>query len=247
MILPAVLLLASLAALLWFLKGDLADYRRFKSLPDTASRQIRYRVWIAKAVLAFALPAIAGLVLLGRLDALVTMPPEFAGLRALLPAFDGDTGGFLFGVMGGGAIGGLAVGVLIAVRRRRGQSTQLRTLGDVDSLLPRNRAELVHTAALSVSAGVTEELAFRLFLPLLIVLITGNALIAFAVAAALFGAMHVYQGWVGVAATSVVGLLITAVYAMTGALWLAMVMHALIDLNGLVLRPILMGAWRRAD
>jgi hypothetical protein len=33
---------------------------------------------------------------------------------------------------------------------------------------------------------------------------------------------------------------------MTGELWLAMVLHALIDLNSLVLRPILTGAWRAA-
>jgi membrane protease YdiL (CAAX protease family) len=105
--------------------------------------------------------------------------------------------------------------------------------------MPRNRPEMVHAAMLSVAAGITEELAFRLYLPLLIALITGNALLAFAVAALLFGAMHLYQGWKGVAATMVVGLVMTAVYLMTGALWLAMLLHALIDLNGLVVRPLL--------
>ena len=38
-------------------------------------------------------------------------------------------------------------------------------------------------------------------------------------------------------ATTLVGVVMTAVYLITGALWLAMLLHALIDLNGLVLRP----------
>jgi len=40
--------------------------------------------------------------------------------------------------------------------------------------------------------------------------------------------------------------LMAAVYLMTGSLWLAMLLHALIDLNSLVLRPALTGAWRAA-
>ena len=99
---------------------------------------------------------------------------------------------------------------------------------------------------MSVAAGISEELAFRLFLPLLVALVTGNAFVAFGVAVAAFGAMHVYQGRAGVIATTLVGALMAAIYLMTGELWLAMVLHALIDLNSLVLRPALSGAWRAA-
>jgi membrane protease YdiL (CAAX protease family) len=233
---PLILLLAALAAIAWFLNGDLGEYRRFKALSDTAARQRRYRLWIAKAVLAFALPALVGLALLGRLNALTSLPAEFAAARAQLPEFTGGPSAFLTGMVGGAAVGGLVVGILAATRRKRGP---VAPLGDVGALMPRNRPEMVHAAMLSVAAGITEELAFRLYLPLLIALITGNALLAFAVAALLFGAMHLYQGWKGVAATMVVGLAMTAVYLMTGALWLAMLLHALIDLNGLVVRPLL--------
>lgn len=239
--LAAALLVIALGGLVWFMKGDLGEYRRFKALSDTISRQRRYRLWIAKAIIAFAAPALVGLALLGRLDALVVIPPEFAAVRALLPRFDGDTSGFLGGLLGGAAVGGLVVGVLVAVR---GRQRLPKPLGNIGSLIPRNRPEIAHTAALSLAAGVTEELAFRLFLPLLIAVVTGNALLAFAVALTLFGAMHLYQGWIGVVATTCVGLLMTAVYAMTGSLWIAMLLHTLIDLNGLVVRPILAGAWR---
>ncbi len=231
---PLILLLAALAAIVWFLKGDLGEYRRFKTLSDTASRQRRYRLWIGKAALAFAAPALIGLALLGRLGALATLPAEFAAARALLPEFTGGPSAFLTGMLGGAAIGGLVVGILAATRRKQGLP---EPVGDVGALIPRNRPEMVHAAALSVAAGVTEELAFRLYIPLLIALVTGSALLAFALATLIFGAMHLYQGWKGVAATTVVGLVMTALYLMTGALWLAMLLHALIDLNGLVVRP----------
>jgi membrane protease YdiL (CAAX protease family) len=243
MILPNALLLATLMSLVWFLKGDLRGYRRIKRLPDTASRQKAYRLWIAKAAIAFVLPAIIGLALLGRLDAIVTVPREFDALRRLLPSLAGDSRAELLGMIGGSALGGLVIGAVLATRRNW---RILKTIGNVGSLLPRNRPEILHAAAMSIAAGISEELAFRLFLPLLVALVSGNAFVAFGVAIAVFGAMHLYQGRAGVIATTLVGALMAAIYLMTGELWLAMLLHALIDLNSLALRPALTGAWRAA-
>lgn len=243
MILPNALLLVMIMSLVWFLKGDLLGYRRIKRLSDTASRQKTYRLWIAKAAIAFVLPAVIGLALLGRLDALVTVPPEFDALRTLLPSFEGDSRVELLGMIGGSAFGGLIIGAVLATRRNW---RILKTIGNVGSLLPRNRAEIVHAAVMSIAAGISEELAFRLFLPLLVALVSGSAFVAFGVAVTAFGAMHLYQGRAGVIATTLVGALMAAVYLMTGELWLAMVLHALIDLNSLALRPALTGAWRAA-
>ena len=243
MILPNARLLATLMSLFWFLKGDLLGYRRIRRLPDTASRQKTYRLWIAKAAIAFVLPAIIGLALLGRLDALVIVPREFDALRSLLPSLAGDSRAELLGMIGGSALGGLVIGAVLATRRNW---RILRTIGNVGSLLPRNRAEIAYAAAMSIAAGISEELAFRLFLPLLVALVSGNAFVAFGVAVAAFGAMHLYQGRAGVIATTLVGALMAAIYLMTGELWLAMLLHALIDLNSLALRPALTGAWRAA-
>ena len=243
MILPNAFLLVTIMSLVWFLKGDLLSYRRIKRLPDTASRQKTYRLWIAKAAIAFVLPAVIGLALLGRLDALLTVPPEFDTLRTLLPSFQADSRAELLGMIGGSALGGLVIGAVLATRRNW---RVLKTIGNVGSLLPRNRPEIAHAAAMSIAAGVSEELAFRLFLPLLVALVSGSAFVAFGAAVAAFGAMHVYQGRAGVIATTLVGALMAAVYLMTGELWLAMLLHALIDLNSLVLRPMLTGAWRAA-
>ena len=55
----------------------------------------------------------------------------------------------------------------------------------------------------------------------------------------LFGLAHLYQGWKGIAATFVLGLALTAVYLVSRSLIAAIVFHAIIDLNALVVRPIL--------
>ena len=70
-------------------------------------------------------------------------------------------------------------------------------------------------------------------------LVTGNVIAAFAVAAIVFGLVHVYQGWVGVLATTVLGGVFTGVYLLAGNLALPMALHAGFDLLGLVVRPTL--------
>jgi membrane protease YdiL (CAAX protease family) len=231
-----LLLLIALGAIAWFQKSGRGAYRRLKTLSDTEFRQRRYRRWIARAALAFALPALIGLALLHRLAALTQLPPEFAPARALLPVVEGSAAALATGLLGGAAVGGLIAGILAATRSKR---SLLPPFGNVGTLMPRNRPERAYATAVSVFAGITEELAFRLYLPLLITLVTGSAILAFALAALLFGTMHRYQGWGGVTATTLVGLVMTAVYLVTGALWLAMLLHALVDLNGLVLRSVL--------
>ena len=239
-VIAALLLIAQLAALWWFLKGDLASWRVFQGLADTGDRQRRYWRWTVKPWLAFAAPALIGLLLLGRPDATWTVPAEFGPAAALLPHVEGEA---LRAMLASAGLG-LALGTVLIVVVSRLRRRPVATLGDIGAILPRNRAELLPATLLSVTAGVTEELAFRLWLPLLLAVLTGNAVLAFAAAALLFGALHWYQGWAGVLATTVLGGVLTAVYLMTGLLWLVIALHVLIDVNGLVLRPLLLGAWR---
>ena len=252
MILPLVLLVATLGLLGWFLKNDVREYRLFKLLVRSRDRRSRYAVWVWKQLLFFALPALVGLALLGRLGALMTMPAEFGALASIFPPLS-DPGGdkemyesILIGVGAGGVISGIAFGLLAARRRKTGKPARIKPIGDIGHLLPRNRSELLLGAVLSISAGVTEELLFRLFLPLLLVLITGNVWIAFVVSVLIFGAMHRYQGWAGVIATTLIGALFVALYLATQSLLVAMFAHVLLDLNGLVLRRVLRGAFRPA-
>lgn len=236
--LAVLLLIASLAGVWWFQKGDLGEYRRFCALNDGHSRRMRFRLWLARAALAFLLPVLVGLVLLGRTGALAAMPGEFAGAAAIMPSIVDDDG-TLPSLLIGGAIGGLVTGALLARFWRR------KPIGNVSALLPRDRRELKYTLALSVMAGVTEEAFFRLYLPLLIAILTGQAWIGFAASLALFGAMHRYQGWAGVLATTALGAVMTGLYLMTGSLWVVMLVHTLVDVNGLVVLPLTNGVWRK--
>jgi uncharacterized protein len=113
------------------------------------------------------------------------------------------------------------------------------TIGDVQALLPRNRAELPYGAALSINAGIVEELLFRLAMPALIFAFTNNVVISVVGSVVVFGALHAYQGIAGVVGATVIGAVLMAVYLGTESIVVAIVVHALFDLRSLVLIPVL--------
>jgi membrane protease YdiL (CAAX protease family) len=234
---PALLLLASLAALGWFAWRDRAEYARFKTLTETAERQRRYRAWLVTAFLLFLVGSIAVLATIGRLAAMIREPDSFqpltATLRRALPSHLASP------ELLGGMVSGLVIAVvaITILSIRRGAKVQTVQLGDINALLPRNAAETLWTMLLSINAGVSEELFFRLLLPLLFVLAFGHAAIGFALAVAAFGLAHLYQGWVGVVATAFVGAVFAALYLWSGSLAVPIVLHVIIDLLGLVVRP----------
>jgi len=242
-LLPIALLVVALAAVAWFAWRDVAEYAAFKQLTDTRARQARYRRWLLNAFVLFVGGSLAILAALGDLGCVLHPPRAFLPImRSAQGAIHGQDIGpaFLGGIVGGAVIATVAatvVATLAASRRREAPKT--RTLGDVEPLMPRNGSETVWTGLLSINAGVSEELFFRLTLPLLIVLVTGNAALAFVAAAIVFGLAHVYQGWVGVAATGVLGLLFTGLYLWSGGLAVPIALHVFIDLMALVARPTL--------
>jgi membrane protease YdiL (CAAX protease family) len=240
MLASAAALALALAAYGYFFKGDFGRLSELVALRPPGWRRRRYRVWIAKSWLLFAGPALVGLALMGQLGAVVALPRAFLSLalEAGYPApVFGE--GIAVGLLAGSVIGGCWT----LLRRRKGKPPAM--LGDFSTLLPRERAEGWYAAASALSAGITEELYFRLALPLAIAELTGSALAGFGVATVLFALAHRYQRWMGVLATGLVGALFAWLYLQSGALWVAMVAHAAVDLNGLVLRPALAGMLRR--
>ncbi|MBR0553254.1 CPBP family intramembrane glutamic endopeptidase [Stakelama marina] len=236
------LLVLALAAYTLFLKGRLA----IRLGIDRSDRAAMYRFWVWKAVLLFAAPTLISLALLGRLGALGYMPQSFAVASARLSVVPGGWRGdaVMLWTMAGGLIGGALIGVLVARwRRRRGRAPWM--LGDVGMVLPRHRGELRWTFLLSITAGITEELYFRLLLPLLSAILLGDALPGFALSLVLFALAHGYQRWTGMLGAMVLGAIFTAIYWLTASLGMTMALHALVDLNALVLRPLLMGLPKR--
>ena len=241
MLIHLLLLAAVLILLAWFVRNDRAEYAAFKALTRTEDRQRVIRQWTWRSFLVFTGSAVAVLAILGRLDALVRVPPEFGELTALIDRDSGGGGissGFLIGFLVAAVAGGLA-GAAISSRLagRKAPAAPPKLLGDVEPLLPRNRNERRWTGRMAINAGPSEELFFRLMLPLLIAFVTGNAAFAFIASSLIFGLVHFYQGWVGILATTIVGFAFAALYLATGIIWLPVVAHSLMNLNSMWLRP----------
>jgi len=210
-----------------------------------AGRKSFYRRMLTAQVVQFTLPPIVGLALLSRIDAILTMPyelwPASAWLRLDQPAIEIDP--ILTSVFIAAVLISVPLGAFLTWRRLRKGKGAPTYLGHVSALLPRDRDEVMLGAAISVAAGIGEELFFRLLLPMLLAVYLGSV-VPVAVAIVLFGLAHAYQGWRGVTVTTLVGTLFTAMYLMSGSLAVAMLFHVVIDLMALVVRPAIRGAWR---
>jgi membrane protease YdiL (CAAX protease family) len=117
-----------------------------------------------------------------------------------------------------------AISRLTSERRERLRH-RLETVADV---LPHNELEYRWFVALSVTAGVCEELLFRGYLPRLLGAYVGlpAALLVVAIG---FGLAHAYQGTRGMLKTGVAGLVLGGIVLATGWLGPAMICHALVD------------------
>ena len=238
--LKLLLLVVSLVMLWWFVRNDASEYAAFKRQPDTTGRQHFYKTWILKSFLALFGTSIVCLLILRQLQALFYLPDAFIPLAAHLGADMPTTGlldkEFLAGCAAAAMVIGILLGVLIAKRLK----TSHATLADIEPLMPRNGAETGWAALLSLNAGVSEECFFRLVLPLLLIGVLHNPLLAFVSATILFGLVHIYQGVLGVVMTTLVGAMLAGLYLWTGSLLITIAVHAGLDLFGLVVRPTLM-------
>jgi membrane protease YdiL (CAAX protease family) len=227
---------------------DRRDYRRFKRLTSTRARQLVFGKWLRESFLLNGGMAAAVLLaswnFIGGASRSALRWPPVHWLHENLSA------GFGIGVAIGAAIA-VAVVLVLPVFLLRRQATQnplaeIPSIGDVAALLPRNRAELKYGAALSINAGIVEELLFRLGMPALLFGITGNGALSFLIASVLFGLLHIYQKTVGVIGATVLGLVFSLLYLLTGSIWVVIVVHALVDLRSLVLLPLVLhGVWRK--
>lgn len=211
-------------------------------------RKTFYRRMLMAQLSQFTLPPLVGLLVLGRIGAVVQLPRELWSASALLrddaPAVEIDP--FLTSFFGIAILVAIPLGAFLTWRRlRKGKGTPAY-LAHLSALLPRDREEVLFGIAISVAAGIGEELFFRLLLPMLLAAFVGG-IPAVVMAVLLFGMAHAYQGWKGVTVTTLVGALLTAMYLMSGSLVIAMLFHATIDLMALAIRPVIRGAWRAPE
>lgn len=199
--------------------------------------------WLIRAWLFFGVSGLVAALMLGGPAALNAPPAAFDPVREAV--FRNLGGPEDFRLLFGSTMSGLGVGALILagvemIRRLRGKkpapwraAVEARTRGEIPVML-----------ALAVTAGVTEELFFRLALPLAIAVVAHDAWLGQAVSLILFAVLHRYQGWSGVALTALSAALFSAVYLGSGSILQAMALHVLIDINAMILRPLFGGRLR---
>lgn len=226
---------------------DTRQYRAFATATDAGERVAFYWRWTAQSFLFLTTASLVTVWLLDRGEALRALPPEFAALRpaprapasATARSADEQLGMFIGFT--------LATLVAIAIWVHRVRSFRTPVPAAIAPLIPRNGRERLAALVLSLNAGYAEELFFRLALPLLLASVTGSAALGIAIAIAIFGLIHWYQGWKGIVATALVGALLTLIYLQSGSLLRVMVTHAIIDVVGLVVRPMIAERVARRD
>lgn len=96
----------------------------------------------------------------------------------------------------------------------------------VGDLLPRSVVEIVIWIAVSITAGVCEEMAFRGYLQRQFHALSGNIVAAVVLQALVFGVAHAYQGWKPVVVICVLGVLYGALAAWRRNVRVTMLAHA---------------------
>ena len=109
------------------------------------------------------------------------------------------------------------------------KAKHVEALGDLVHFLPRNERDYRSFFALSMTAGVVEEIIYRGFVIWYLVQFMPNwgAVI---VSSVFFGLGHSYQGAAGMLRTGLAGLGFGVFYLFTGSIWLPIIGHALFDI-----------------
>jgi hypothetical protein len=108
---------------------------------------------------------------------------------------------------------------------------QLGTLPKVTGLIPRTVGEARWFVALSITAGICEEILYRGFLVYYFEAFTGHW-IAVVLAVLVFCLGHFYQGVTGMLRAGMMGALLMGIYLLTGSLLAPIVLHIATDIGG---------------
>jgi membrane protease YdiL (CAAX protease family) len=131
------------------------------------------------------------------------------------------------------AIGALVMLARLAVHSAEGRRRTSESVASVGAFVPRTVNEKRWFDAMSVTAGIEEELIYRAFLFVYLAAWLPGMPVAFLilVAGLIFGLGHLYQGAAGVVKAGTMGILFGVVYWMTGSVWAPMLLHIVVDLS----------------
>ena len=140
------------------------------------------------------------------------------------------SGGYLIARIGG------MIALLVSPKYREEQKEELAKKnpnGAVNNMLPRSKKERWYWLGVSLTAGIGEEIIFHGFLFFILQAVFPNMpiLLALAIASAIFGIGHAYQGIRGVAITAGIGALLGSLFLVTGSLIPSMFLHFILDIS----------------
>lgn len=96
--------------------------------------------------------------------------------------------------------------------------------------LPKSKLEFIWFNLLSISAGICEEVIFRLFV-FSYLLENTNLLTAFILTNLIFALTHIGSGEQNILSAFILGLIFTSVYYFTNNIWLSIMLHSAIDIG----------------
>jgi membrane protease YdiL (CAAX protease family) len=200
------------------------SYDRLARTRDTDPKALTrtYASWIGSTWLSAAVAGAAVLASPGvsAADLGLTLPSDPARAAMLLVA-----------------ILAVTLATAVAVHRQARSGRPVPGSEGYSAMLPRTRAERGMALGMSITAGVAEEILYRGLLIALGVHAGLGLYASAALAVALFGLGHLYQGWRGVLGTTYAGAAMTFLYLSTGSLLVPILAHTLMDVRGLVLTP----------
>ncbi len=105
-----------------------------------------------------------------------------------------------------------------------------KEFSSVSFLMPHTPKELRTFYAVSITAGICEEIIYRGFMIAYLMAFGMPFWVAGLVSSVAFGFAHAYQGPTGIVKTAAVGGTMALLYGLTGSLWAPIVAHAVMDL-----------------
>lgn len=105
-----------------------------------------------------------------------------------------------------------------------------RKLNDIYYYLPKIKKELKWFLLLSVSAGVCEEIMYRLFLFEYLNLHI-HLIFAFLLSNLFFAMTHIGSGKANLISSLFLGLMFSVIYYLTDNIWISVILHTAIDIN----------------
>ncbi|MFI5958800.1 CPBP family intramembrane glutamic endopeptidase [Cryptosporangium sp. NPDC051539] len=225
---PAATAIAGLLAL-YLLLGEpflgRGMYRRLAERRDTDPRALVgfYRLTLGVQLVSAAL-------------ALIAVAPGLTGAHVGLARPRGQYLGWAVGFTVYLVVVIVGTGVLLRKRALSGKPVSGQAA--VAAMLPRTRRERAYATAISVGAGVSEELVYRgLLIAAGVGLFGLTPLRAATVAVVVFAFAHLYQGPLAMLGVGLLGALFAGLYLTTGSILLAVLAHTVFDVRGLVFVP----------